>query len=127
MNPRDMKPGDVYDFSDLPPGVMNPYLELAESLFKNVANRGNTKDEIHALIESMLKGMEASIIDTLKTLDAEAALKFSGGMMVATAAIRVAFRNPLYESDALTSQLIAEVHNILRHAGGVVMENPSHG
>lgn len=114
--PGGMKPGTV------PPEITAQIEKLCHGVFDAMEQSGNSKQTVLLVIESLLANQQLIIFEYLKLFKLKDANSMNIDLVLLTALTRVALTNPMWDSEALTLQLKTECHQILRGAGGVMLD-----
>lgn len=115
--PGGIKPGSI------PPEISAKLEQLYHGVFDAMEESGNTKQAVLMVIESLLANMQLAIFENIKSFKLQEANSLNIDLLLLTALTRVALTNPMWDSEALTLQLKTECHQILRGAGGVMLDD----
>lgn len=110
--------GDL-KFQPVPPEHTANIERMCIHIFDKLDQVGNDKIAAECTIEVVLAHLQRTMFENLDAFKANDAAQINVDFIALTALIRVAFNNPMWETDALQLQLKEECRNILRGAEGV--------
>jgi hypothetical protein len=107
--------GDFIRASEMPPEALQDYLDAGNAFFEILKDHGNGKADIYPLCSLVIERMQEEHLAHSESMDADAVFSWSILVLVLATTIKVCFNgNPLYDSEALTSQMRHQFEQILR-------------
>ena len=107
------KPGEVpEDYSDW-------LLSHSDEMFEAMRNFGNKKEDLAACLEMMLGELQKVVVKNASHLTQSENNACSASFVIVCALIKVAFKNPLYDSPELTDQLKVAMRRILKNSHAI--------
>lgn len=115
MNRKILEPHEI------PQGGYDSIREFMMSITGELKRRGNTSHEVSVVCETMLAMVQNTFVDNMEKFNDEEITQVSSSMALVAALIRTMAQNPMYETDALTLQIEANVDAILATGKGVMV------
>lgn len=106
----------------VPPDVIAEIEGICAELFNALSRSGNSKAGVMMTIEALLSNIQHTIFHHLKDFEVHECNNLNTNLVILTALFRVVMNNPMWDSEALTLQLKTEVHNIVKGAAGVQLD-----
>lgn len=97
-------------------------IEAAFEFFDSLEHHGNTRAKMAEAIAYTLNQVQDVVVPYLDGMEEGDAHKFNRSMMMCLVMVRVALRNPMYDTPALTLQLRAEIEATLDGAPGIALD-----
>ena len=111
----------VLEPSEIPEGGYDSIREFMMSITQELKRRGNTSEEVGVVIETMMSMVQHTFVDNMEKFSDEEITQVSSSMALVAALVRTMAQNPMYETDALTLQIEANVDAILATGKGVMV------
>lgn len=106
---------DFIRAGEMPPEALQEYLDAGNAFFDILKVHGNGKADIYPLCSLVIERMQEEHLRQAETMDEADVFNWSILVLVLATTIKVCLNgNPLYDSEALTSQMRHQFEQILR-------------
>ncbi len=101
--------------NEMPPEALQDYLDAGNAFFDILKDHGNGKRDIYPLCSLVIERMQEEHLKQAEGMDHDDVFTWSILVLVLATTMKVCLNgNPLYDSEALTSQMRHQFEQILR-------------